>query len=253
MDVYRGLAHQFCDDSSIAVVLMGSHARGQAERYSDIDLVCVIQGDSAPEAESHYVDDQLVVVSYVTVEQTRAWFTEPRQVVEVMRNLQQAKVLIDRTRFFAKLQERAQQFEWTSDHQYRADEYAANQMVGLIEEVHKGLNGLKQYHVGRLINASHGLAWGLTYAVLAQKGILASGDNGLIADAEQGMGYDSDWSVYHRLVFGITTKAEVVPTLAERTKASLHLYKLTYEAVASACNPTKRHLIETAIHQIDSA
>jgi hypothetical protein len=247
MDQFKALAQQFLTDDMVAVTLMGSHARGEAQQYSDIDLVCFVRRATAPEPETHYVDRQLVVVSYVTIEQTEAWFTEPKQVVEVMRNVQQAQPLIDRTGAFAQLQQRAQQFQWTPAHQRKADAYAANQMVGLIEEVHKGLNGLAQYHVGRLINASHGLAWGLTYATLVQQGVLASGDNGLLADAQTAMGRDSEWSQEQRRAFGIGSSATDAVSLVEQTKACLRLYRVTYALLQSACQPGDCALIEKTI------
>jgi hypothetical protein len=247
MDQFKALAQQFLTDDMVAVTLMGSHARGEAQHYSDIDLVCFVRSATTPEPDTHYVDRQLVVVSYVTTEQTEAWFTEPKQVVEVMRNLQQAKPLIDRTGTFAQLQQRAQEFQWTPAHQRKADAYAANQMIELIEEVHKGLNGLTQYHVGRLINASHGLAWGLTYAALVQKGVLASGDNGLLADAQTAMGRDSEWSQEQRRAFGIGSSLTDAVSLVEQTKASLRLYRLTYAMLQSVCKPGDCALIEKTI------
>ncbi|MEQ8675355.1 MAG: nucleotidyltransferase domain-containing protein [Aggregatilineales bacterium] len=250
--MYASLARQFYDTETVAIALMGSHARGEAQAYSDVDLVCITRNSTAPEAQTLYSGDQLVVVSSVTIEQTEAWFSEPKQIVQVMQNLRQAKPLIDPSAFFAELQNRAHQFHWTAEHQRRADDYVAGQMVGLIEEVHKGLNGLEHHHADRLINASHGLAWGLTYILLVHKAVLTSGDNGLIAGAQAAAGVTSEWSGLHRHVFGISSTAESTVDLIQQTRASLQLYKLTFQLVWDACNPTQKQLIKMCISNIDA-
>lgn len=246
---YEAIAKQFYDAPMYGVALMGSHARGDAQPYSDIDLVCITQKETAPEPDTQYIDDQLVVVSYVTLNQTEQWFTEPKQIVEVISNLRQAQILIDEHEIYANLQQRAKQFQWTDEHQAKANAYVDNKLVGLIEEVHKGLNCLKNYHAGRFINANHGLAWGITYITLVYHGVLADGDNGLIIGAQQAVGYDSAWSRLHRQVYGIAPS----PTLDEQLRASLSLYKLTSEMCKSACTPEHQRLINKAIQFIDEA
>lgn len=245
--MYDEIAQQFYKEPICAMALMGSHARGEAQPYSDIDLVCITNADHAPEPETYYIDNQLVVVSYVTIDQTEGWFTEPKQVVEVIANLREANILIDEHDIYAQLKQRAKHFQWTDEHQQKMNTYVGGELVGLIEEVHKGLNCLAQYHVGRLINANHGLAWGLTYIMLVYHGVLASGDNGLIEGVEQAVGYDSQWSQLHRLSYGIADPEETKLTLKDRLIASLKLYKLTYAHCQSACNQGQQQLINKTI------
>ena len=246
--MYDEIARQFYDEMKLAMALMGSHARGEAQQYSDIDLVCLIDANTTPPAETYYIDNQLVVVSYVSLDQTEHWFTEPKQIIEVISNLRQAKILIDEQGLFAALQKRAELFKWTEEHQAKANLYAGNELVGLIEEVHKGLNCLTHYHVGRFINATHGLVWGLTNIMLVFHGVLANGDNGLIDGAQQAAGIDSEWSRLHRLSFGITPSE----TLEDRLRASLELYKQTYEMCKDVCNHEQQQLINRAISLIDN-
>jgi hypothetical protein len=61
--------------------------------------------------------------------------------------------------------------------QARANQQASAMLVGWFEEVHKGLAGLQQNDIGRLLNARHGLSWGLGRVMKVQRGILMSGDN----------------------------------------------------------------------------
>jgi len=249
--MYEAIAQQFYDTSMHGIALMGSRARGEAQPYIDIDLVCLTKKDTAPETDTYYVVDNLVIVSSVTLEQTEQWFTEPKQIVEIISNLRQADILIDEQFIYANLQQRARQFQWTDDHRAKANTYVSNQLVGLIEEVHKGLNCLTDYDAGRCINATHGLAWGLTFMVLVYHGILADGDNGLILGAQQAVGYDSEWSRLQRLTYGIVAPTESQPKRIDMLHASLSLYKLTYEICKSACTSQHQKPINRTIAFID--
>jgi hypothetical protein len=247
----EAIARRFYDPSMLGMALMGSRARGEAQAFSDVDLVCLTTKETAPEPDTHYVDGQLVVVSYVTLEQAERWFVEPRQIVEVISNLRQAHILIDEQGVYATLQHRAEQFQWTDAHQAKANAYVSNELVGLIEEVHKGLNCLASFHAGRFINATHGLAWGLTYIVLVYHGVLAGGDNTLITSAQQAVGYDSEWSRLHRIVYGLVPSTEVQPTRDDQLRASLRLYQLTYEMCQTACTAEHQTLIRTTLNFVD--
>lgn len=253
MDVIQVMAERFYGKNMIAMALMGSHARGEASQYSDLDLVCITREATAPPAQTAYVDGQLVVISQVTVEQTESWFSDPPQIVEVLLNLRQARILIDPDNVFSQLQQKSRTFEWTSEHQAKANAYASTELVGLIEEVHKGLNGLQNDHAGRLINASHGLMWGLTRIVLVQKGQLTAGDNDLIAGAQRAMGLDSEWTRYCRLAFGIDIDNENHDhtSLVDETRTTLQLYKLTVVKLRDDIAPDGLQLIDQAIAKID--
>ncbi len=249
--MYEAIARQFYETSLHGIAMMGSRARGDAQPYSDIDLVCLIKEDTAPDPDTHYVDEQLVVVSYVTLDQTEQWFIEPKQIIEVISNLRQANILIDEQGIYTELQQRARQFQWKDEHQTRANAYVSNELVGLIEEVHKALNCLNDYHAGRFINATHGLAWGLTYIMLVYHGVLSDGDNGLIIGAQYAVGRDSEWSKLHRLTYGILSSMESPPTRENRLRASLNLYKQTYEMCKNVCTSEHQKLIGKTISLID--
>jgi predicted nucleotidyltransferase len=250
MDFIQAAAERFYGKHMIAVALMGSHARGEASQYSDVDLVCITRDHPAPPAQTAYIDDQLVVISQVNLAQTEDWLSDPAQIVEVLSNLRQARILIDPDDVFKKLQQRSQTFEWTSEHQAKANAYASTELVGLIEEVHKGLNGLQNDHPGRLINASHGLMWGLTRIVLVQKGRLTEGDNDLIVGAQRAMGIDSEWTKTHRLVFGMTNDPQAPSNLTSKTQAGLRLYEVTVETLKEQIEPEASQLIQQAVARI---
>jgi len=158
-----------------------------------------------------------------------------------------AQALLDRDGYFVGIQARARAFAWDQTMQARANHQASAMLVGWIEEVHKGLAGLKHNDIGRLLNARHGLSWGLSRVMKVQRGVLMSGDNALYDAVAQEMGQQSEWVRLQRTAFGIENEEWIAPTLSEQVKAGLQLYILTAELLAPVLRTEDRPLITHAV------
>lgn len=246
------LTTQFHHSSVNAIALFGSHARGDAGPESDIDFIRFVNSDDAdpPGAGSHLIDDTLVVVTNYTPATVEAWFTEPTEAVQAIAGLRQAKSLWDPSGHFARLQERAKAFVWTDALQTKADHWASEQMVGWIEEVHKGVAGLRHDDVGRLLNASFGLSWGLTGVVKVQRGVLVYSDNAFLDQVMASVGVASHWSQLCRCSFGLADENAPLPSLHERVLAGLHLYVETARLLEQALQPEHAPLVKRTVERI---
>ncbi len=246
------LTAQFNHPSVTAIALFGSHARGDAGPTSDIDLIRFVNSEEAnpPDSGSHLIDDTLVVVSNYTPSTVESWFSEPTAAVSAIAPLRQAQPLLDSTGYFAQLQARAHNFIWTSELQQQADCWASEQMVGWIEEAHKGLEGLRRNDEGRLLNASFGLSWGLTGVVKVQRGILVYSDNTLMEQVMDDVGSASHWSHLCRISFGLAEEEGRPPSLRARVVAGLQLYVATVELLQAAIQPQEAPLIARSVERI---
>ena len=233
-----------------AIVLMGSYARGEAGPYSDIDVVRFSLGAELPGVGSYLVDGYLVVVSDITSGQVERWFTEPEAATDSIMGVSSAQVLLDRDGYFAGIQARARAFAWDQAMQERANQCASAMLVGWIEEVHKGLAGLQRNDIGRLLNARHGLSWGLGRVMKVQRGMLMSGDNAFYDELTQEMGQQSVWMRLLRIAFGIESEEGKAPTLSEQVRAGLRLYILTAELLAPVLRMEDRPLITHTVQLI---
>jgi hypothetical protein len=238
-----------------AIALMGSHARGDAGPYSDVDLARFISELSVHRAEvhSHLIDGCLVVVSDIRPSTVEDWFSSPEAASKVMSGLRSARPLLDRDGTFAHIQARAGSFAWDASMQQKANVWASRQMVGWIEEVHKGLEGLRRNDVGRLLNARHGCSWGLSQVMQVQRGVLLSGDNAFYDEVAESVGWDSEWARLRRTAFGVVGRDEIMPTLHEQIVAGLCLYVLTAELLAGALQPEDEPLVTDTINLIRHA
>ena len=244
------LAQQFDLPEVRAIVLMGSYGRGEPGPYSDIDLVRFTHEEvvDIPGNGSHLIEDRLVVVSQVTPEQVEKGFSQPETAVEVIAGLRSGKALIDKEGTFATIQQRARDYHWDDAMQAKADIWASQQMVGWIEEVHKGLEGLRRNDPGRLLHAQFGCSWGLTRVMCVQRGVLLTGDNTLVTQVTEAVGAESDWSRLCQQAFGIGGKF----SLEDCVRAGLRLYVETAVLLQPILRPQDTPLIHATVQRIQN-
>lgn len=240
-----GLADQFDGPQIAAIALMGSHSRGDAGPYSDVDLVRFLRDEAAhpPGDGSHLIDGRLVVVSTHTPASVARIFTDPEAACQNLMGLRSARALMDRAGHFAAIQAQAHAFRWDAAMQARADQTAAEMLVGWIEEVHKGLEGLRRGDTGRLLNAQFGLSWGLSTVMMVQRGILLAGDNDVWDGINRVVGEESTWVRLRREVFGLSRARDGLPALHAQVRAGLALYLETVALMRDALPEAQAALI----------
>ena len=262
---------EWTTDATVAFALVGSYARGDAGPFSDIDVVRFVDDDevengsrsflidgaggwqSADTSEASRPSRTLVVRSTATPSLVESWFTEPIQVVNYVAGLREARPLWDPHGAFAAIQGRARRFVWTPELQERASRLAGQEMVGWIEEVHKGLEGLHRDDAGRLLNARFGLSWGLVRAVRVQRGILSDSDNTFLSDAIAAAGRESRWAQLLNSSFGAAQgNTDKGPSLHETVRAGLLLYCETFELLREAIAAEHFPLIKETVCLIRS-
>jgi hypothetical protein len=247
------LVQRFVDDATQALALMGSFARGDAGPYSDLDVVRFTADAALVEATTHFIGDRLVVVSSFTPEQVEQWFTEPDAATAAISGLRLMQPLWDPDGVFAAVQARARAFVWDATMQARANALASHQMVGWIEETHKGLEGLRCDDTARLLYAHFGLSWGLSRVMLVQRGILLSGDNAFFDALAHELGPESPWITLQRRAFGIEMAGSAPVPLREQVIAGLHLYIVTAQMLTPALSPADAPLIMQTVDRIQHA
>ena len=193
----------------------------------------------------------LVVRSTATPGQVESWFSEPGQAVNFVAGLREGRPLWDPQGAFGAIRERARRFVWTPALRERASRQAGQEMVGWIEEVHKGLEGLQRNDTGRLLNARFGLSWGLASAVRLQKGVLCASDNAFFDDVIDAVGAESEWARLLRRAFGVGCgDSSASCSLHEMVRDGLLLYCETYELLKGSIPGEHSALIEATVRCI---
>lgn len=251
--VMAELFERFAPDEAAGVFLAGSRARGSAGPYSDVDWIRLARDDARlPGDGSYLIDGRLVVVNTLTPVFIETIFTEPKTACDYVMGLRAAQILLDREGLLAALQRRARDFVWDAAMQQRANLWAADEMVGIIEEAHKGLEGLRRNDVGRMLNARFGLSWILSTIMRVQRGILLSSDNGVWDEVNRAVGETTSWVRYRRAAFGVEDAIGRPIPLREQIVAGLRLYVLTAQYLERSLPSSQREMVLATVERIEA-
>lgn len=236
----------------IGVGIVGSYARRQESRYSDVDFDIFTQKLPANPYDRYtlrYWDDKLVSLKYTLVDDERLALNDPRRAIWAVPGLRGMKIVLDKDGSMSALQEAAQEFDWSSL-QPAADEFAAEQMMGNAEEVHKVLNGLAKEHESTVLYATWGLVKNMLEAVAVQRGILIISENRYFDLIQDAVGRDSEWTRAFRTAWGLDPGDS---QYRARGAAGLRLYRLSADMFAGLIPAKHRHVVSKTLKLVEEA
>lgn len=127
------------DLGALAVVLVGSHARGTATAESDVDLVALGVG---PGYQLSRREGRLVSLSWRTADEQRSHFLSPRSVLTEVPGWRSAVIITDPDGIAAGLRRSAVEWSWEQV-AGPARAWVAAELTGYAEEVHKLVSALR--------------------------------------------------------------------------------------------------------------
>jgi hypothetical protein len=200
----NSLADEFVTTDIVAIALAGSCARGNATRWSDVDIIRYATTMPATTEERYTLtirDRRLVSVSTTTIAAKQAELTQPEAAIFAVPGLRQARILHDPSGALAALHQRARDFTW-EPLRAAASAYASEMVMGQAEEAHKLLGALNRRDESATLYAAHGAVMGLTRAVAVGRGVLIESENSYYRQVQAAAGFDSPWTRYHRIAAG---------------------------------------------------
>jgi hypothetical protein len=210
----------------VGVGVVGSYARGQESKYSDVDFNIFISKLPESDYECYTLrhwDGKLVSLKYTLLDDELEALTDPRRAIWAVPGLQGMKIILDKDGSLAELQKMAQKFDW-SLLQPEADEFAAEEVMGCAEEAHKILSGLSRGHESTVLYATWGLVKCMLEAVAVQRGILIVSENRYFELIQEAVGRDTKWVSAFRTAWGLDSTSSQYQS---RGTAALKLYRLT--------------------------
>lgn len=241
-------------DSSdvVGIGIVGSYSRGQASRYSDVDFDIFVS--KLPEKPYdrytlRYWDNKLISLKYTLLEDERSALTNPRRAIWAVPGLRGMKILLDKDGSMTRLQTAAQEFDWLPL-QSAADEFAAEEVMGCAEEVHKILNGLARGHESTVLYATWGLVKNMLEAVAVQRGLMIVSENRYFDLIQDSVGRDSKWTLAFRTAWGLDSGNSQYQT---RGAAALALYRLTAAIFDELIHDKHREVVKVTLKLIKEA
>ena len=193
----------------LGVGIVGSYSRGQESKYSDVDFdifVSKLPENQYDRYTLRYWDEKLVSLKYTLLDDERSALTNPRRAIWAVPGLRGMKIVLDKDGSLTALQQAAHAFDWSSL-QSVADEYAAEEVMGCAEEVHKILNGLARGHESTVLYATWGLVKNMLEAVAVQRGLMIISENRYFDLIQDSVGRDSKWTSAFRAAWGLDPTA----------------------------------------------
>src|SRR5512139_4106950 len=113
----QSILEQIDSPDVIGVGMVGSYARGQESRYSDVDID--IFASRLPENPYdrytlRYWDEKLISLKYTLLDDERSALTNPRRAVWAVPGLQGMRILLDKDGSMSDLQKAALEFDWVT-------------------------------------------------------------------------------------------------------------------------------------------
>jgi hypothetical protein len=236
----------------IGMGIVGSYARGQEGRFSDVDVDIFVSRQPENPYDRYtlrYWDEKLVSLNYMLLEDERAALSDPRRAIWAVPGLRGMRILLDKDGSLAVLQKAAQEFDWLPL-QPAADEFAAEMVMGNAEEVHKILNGLARGHESTVLYATWGLVKNMLEAVAVQRGILIVSENRYFDLIQDSVGRDAKWTSAFRTAWGLDSSSSQYQT---RGAAALILYRLSAAMFDSLIRDQHREVIYRTLQLIKEA
>lgn len=245
----RTALQQIDSPDVLGVGVVGSYARAQESKYSDVDFDIFVSRLPQNHYTLKYWDEKLVSLSYTLLEDERRALTDPRRAIWAVPGLSEMKILLDKGGALSALQQSALDFDW-APLQPAADEFAAGQIMGNAEEVHKLLSGLARGHESTVLYATWGLVKNMLEAVAVQRGIMIVSENRYFDLIQDAVGRDSKWTRAFRTAWGLDPHASQYQS---RGAAALTLYRLSAAMFDDLIPEMHREVVNRTLQLIKEA
>ena len=230
------------DPNVLAVVVIGSAARGDMDAFSDVDVHVVVR-DARPPDRRFFRDGRLTNINFLDRANREAMLTDPWYAMWNILPTIGARVLFDPDGWYANLQARARAFRW-SDVADKANDSIGYLLVERIEEVMKVLGALEHHRPEKALLSINRIIAGLANATVMARGVLILTENSFyssIAAAEP----DARWGKLLWAALGMNAE----PVQA-RARAALRLYALSVDLYGSRCSAGHLEMARIAVERI---
>ena len=236
----------------VGVGIVGSYARGQESKFSDVDVdifVSRLPENPYDRYTLRHWEGKLVSLKYTLLDDELEALSNPRRAIWAVPGLQGMKIILDKDGSLTELQKMAQKLDFLLL-QPAADEFAAEEIMGNAEEVHKILNGLARGHESTVLYATWGLVKNMLEAVAVQRGIMIVSENRYFDLIQDTVGRDTKWVSVFRTAWGLDSTSSQYQS---RGAAALTLYRLTAAMFDGLILEKHREVVKQTLRLIKEA
>lgn len=242
LEVARGAAEELAASGADSVVLVGSHARGEAGPNSDIDVLAV--GGESYDCRLSVKGGFLVSVSVQPLAEFRRDLDRPARICSAVPGWREARILHDPHRLAESLVREAREWAW-EPREERCGEWVAEEIAGNAEEVHKlagavGNGNALTAAIQRSLLAVH-----LAPIMAVHHRILYGSENRMWDPVSEAMG--EEWAKAQSTALGLGGE-----TFHETCRAAIRLYILAANEVRALLDGRQRKVVAQAVAASES-
>jgi hypothetical protein len=234
----------------VGISIGGSHVRGEATPYSDVDLLCFYSDVIVPPPKRYlFRQGRLIGVASRTVAGVRRDFTQPETALYAVPMIREMSILIDKNGMLQQLQQEALAFHWEQV-RYRANAHVNALILHCTEAVYKMLGILFRGDELAFVSAMTTFPMHLTQAVVLHQGVLITTDHSYYQQVREAVGLTSLWTQAHvRAVSVEPGPAHILPLLW-RGGVFLALYHETARLLLPSMISPDREVVEQTLRII---
>src|SRR5215472_16831307 len=246
----EALVAELNTDQIRGILLGGSHARGDATPYSDVDLACFVLDSFRPLRKRFlYREGHLISIGLKTLAGVQQQLTDPHLALWIVPSFQQAQVLLDKDGSMRLLKRRVEDFAW-EPLRTEAIKVAGSLLTGDAEFIHKLLWNSWKGNLSGVAYATTRLFDGATMAIALSHAVFITTDSLYYQEVEAAVGLDTPWTHYHHLLTGATTSTEDTYSVQARGRLVLQLYRETARLLWPTLNEERRSVVEQVLKLI---
>lgn len=245
------LVSELDSDHIRGICLGGSHARGEATPYSDVDIACFVPESYRPLRKRFmYRDGHLVSIGLKTLEGVQQQLSQPEQALWIVPSFRQSRVLLDKDGSMRQLKQMVEEFSW-EPLRSEAIGFAGHILICDTELVHKLFSNLWKGNLSGVSYVITRLFDGSTMAMMLYHAVFITTDSVYYQEVERAVGLDTSWTHYHHLLSGTESGPEDASSIEARAKIVLRLFRETASLLYPALSEQRRPVIEQVLSMIE--
>lgn len=233
----QAVASELVAQGAKAVVLAGSHARGDATHLSDVDLYAIGAGSAY---SLRVVRDRLVAISWRTVEEERRAMRQPASLGAVVPAWRRARIVHDTDGLAAGLQREADAFDWSTI-SVDCDEWVADATTGYAEEVMKLIAARRRDDQLLAAVQRSVLALRLPVVMAVHHRLLYETENRLWHQVAKAMG--DEWTAAQATALGLAPSEDA-------DRAAVQLFTLAVNEVRPLLTPAQAAVVDLTLRVV---
>ena len=237
VEIARAVAGTLVDAGALAVVLAGSHARGDASARSDLDLYAIGTG---PRYQLQLHHGALVSIAWRTLDEEQDALLNPARAGAAIPGWRSAVILHDPAGIAAKFVERAHSWTWQEVGEERINAWVAEELTGLAEEVYKLVSMLETGNLQAAAVQRSVIALRVPVILATHLRILYDTENVLWTLVAERLG--PEWARTQATALGVMNRS-----IQETCHAALMLFAEACHLVGSVFDERQRKVVNAAI------